>query len=200
MRGKDLSKDFSRHLLFSEQNSSIDLQIYCSVFPGGKTSPRLLLRRKLCRQQNSQLTRRSDSGRQSSKPEAHLASAKPPHLTNNRKWRNEGKGASSSIKAAVRLIQSAGTRWEWGGGVSLIQHAVYFQPISFSANDGERNWKVVLIRHGSQLEPVSRTELGETTEAREMFRQTKTRRRKVWALTSTKYRADSHEIWIGILS
>lgn len=37
----------------------------------------------------------------------------------------------------------------------MIQHGVSAQPVSFSANDGERNWKVVLIHHGSQLEPVS---------------------------------------------
>lgn len=53
----------------------------------------------------------------------------------------------------------------------MIQHGVYFYHISFSANDGERNWKVVLIRHGSQLEPVK----SESTEAQETIGETKAR-------------------------
>lgn len=83
----------------------------------------------------------------------------------------------------------------------MIQHGVYFQPIIFSANDGKRNWKVVLIRHGSQLEAVSSLELSETTEAWEMIRKTKTGKKKNLSTpTMTKNRADSHEIWMQILS
>lgn len=88
----------------------------------------------------------------------------PPHLCtwpDNRKWQKEGKrtrvcarNRSGCIKAAVRLMESSETR----GGRSWSQREAYFQPISFSANDGERNWKVVLVHLGSQLEPVSRAE------------------------------------------
>lgn len=60
----------------------------------------------------------------------------------------------------------------------MIQHGVYFQPIGFSFNDGDRNWEDVLISHGSQLEPVNRTELRETTEAWETILETKTKKRK----------------------
>lgn len=108
--------------LHTFQNKTLQLisKIYCSLFPWRKTFEHVLLRGKERRQQNSQLTRRSNSRRRSRGPAARFTSAKPRHLT-NRKWRKKGKKevcsshkTSISIKVAVRLIESGETRWEEG--------------------------------------------------------------------------------------
>lgn len=102
-----------------------------------KTFEQLLLRTRPRWQQDIQLTRQSNSGRQWCRPAAHLTSAKPQHLANNRKWQKEGGRIglwnhvhlkqTLSIKAAVWIIKSHKTRWE---------------------EEVWSKWQIVLISHG----------------------------------------------------